>query len=333
MPHQSLAFVKMHGIANDYVYLDAVTDPSIESEFAGPAGAALVRAMSDRHTGVGSDGVILLCRPTPSESADVRMRMFNSDGSESQMCGNGVRCVAKFAHDRLGVRASPMRVQTGRGVLLIDYRCENDRLVEATVDMGEPILDPALVPVVFPRPEPIQHIVGFPIARYIPWPTAPWMEAAGLSPAMTCVSMGNPHVVIFCENPDAVPLETVGPYLETQPIFPERINVHFARVISPREAAMRTWERGAGITLACGTGACAVAVAGVLSLRLHTESLIHLPGGDLRIRWDTVSRHVFKSGPAADVFEGVWPLQPPHAEPPGAQPAPPHRVGNPAPLR
>jgi diaminopimelate epimerase len=308
-----LKFVKMHGIGNDYVYLDAATEPALESRFDGNRGRDLVRRMSDRHTGIGSDGVILVCRPTGATRgaeppADVRMRMFNADGTEAEMCGNGIRCVAKFARDRLALRSKPMRVETGRGVLSIDYRLVQGRLVEATVDMGEPILAPARLPVEFPRPAPSAGVIGFPIADVIPWPApAAWMEDCKIDNRMTCVSMGNPHVVVFCGHVQSVPLHTIGPLFEQQPIFPERINAHFAQVVSPTQVRMRTWERGAGATLACGTGACAVLVAGVLTRRLERDALIHLPGGDLRARWDEATNHVFMTGPADDVFEGVWP--------------------------
>lgn len=295
-------FVKMHGIGNDYVYLDGVADPTLESRDL----PDLARRMSDRHTGIGSDGIILVCAP---DSADnhVRMRMLNADGSESEMCGNGIRCVAKFAHDRLGIDAKPMRVETGRGVLAIDYEVEDGRLTTATVDMGEPILDSDGIPVDLPRGEPRQHIIDVPLETYIPLDSAAWMGESELDMHMTCVSMGNPHVVIFCGVVDAVPLSTIGPFIERQPIFPNRVNVHFVSVASSNEATMRTWERGSGITRACGTGASAVLVAGVLTGRLQREALLHLPGGDLTIRWDETSGHVSMTGPATEVFEGAWP--------------------------
>lgn len=303
-----IRFVKMHGIGNDYVYIDVATDPALEHRFEGDAGRDLIRRMSDRHRGIGSDGVILVARPREDVAADVRMRMFNSDGSESEMCGNGVRCVAKFAHDRLGVRANPMRVETGRGVLSIEYRTEDGRLVGATVDMGEPIWEAERIPVEFPRESAAARVVDVPLDRYVPLEApAAWIEDCGLDPRMTCVSMGNPHAVIFCEHVQAVPLESIGPYLERQPIFPNRTNVHFAQVLTPDEAIMRTWERGAGATQACGTGACAVAVAGAATGRLGRNVLLHLPGGDLTIRWDERTNHVLMTGPAAEVFEGVWP--------------------------
>lgn len=300
-----IKFVKMHGIANDYVYIDVVSDPALEQLFEGERGAALIRRMSDRHRGIGSDGVILVGRPHSGVAADVRMRMFNADGSESEMCGNGVRCVAKFAHDRLGVSAKPMRVQTGRGVLEIDYRVEGGKLVEATVDVGEPILDPREVPVKMSEVSatPEENIWA------VDTPEGPWLA--------TFVSMGNPHAVIFVDEDgidDAaaiadlrgLDLARIGPRLEHHPAFPNRVNAHFVATQGFDEATMRTWERGAGTTQACGTGACAVVVAGVRTAKLSRDVLVHLPGGDLRIRWDEATNHVFMTGPAEDVFEGVW---------------------------
>jgi diaminopimelate epimerase len=297
-----MRFVKMHGIGNDYVYVDAVSEPSIERRGDLPA---LARRISERHTGVGSDGLILLCRPT-ERGAHVRMRMWNADGSEAEMCGNGVRCVAKFAHDRLGMRERPLRVETARGVLGIEYEVRGGKLVEATVDMGEPILETRAIPVELPRAGP-ERIVDFPLNKYIPLDAGEWMEDSDLDLRMTCVSMGNPHLVVFCGRVAGVPLEILGPFLERQPIFPNRINSHFVQVRGRREATMRTWERGAGATRACGTGACAVAVAGVLTERLDREVQLQLPGGDLRVRWDEASNHVFMTGPAEEVFEGEWP--------------------------
>ncbi len=295
-------FVKMHGIGNDYVYLDAVIDPSIEGRGDLPE---LARRISDRHRGVGSDGLILVCRAASAE-AHVRMRMFNSDGSESEMCGNGVRCVAKFAHDRLGVKANPMLVETGAGVLPIEYETEAASLTRATVDMGEPILELARVPVderevAF---RGVKHLYGIEVGTE---KEGVWVGAF--------VSMGNPHAVFFdAENAllrgdglEVLDIRRVGPRIEIHAAFPNRVNAHFVSVKSPREATMRTWERGAGATMACGTGACAVAVAGVRLGLLERRVMLHLPGGDLQIEWDAVTNHVLMTGPATDVFEGDWP--------------------------
>ena len=295
-----MRFVKMHGIGNDYIYLDAFMDPSLESRADLPA---LARAMSDRHRGVGSDGLILVCRPTDPDVAHARMRMFNSDGSESEMCGNGLRCVAKFAHDRLGIKARPMRIQTGRGVLEIDYKVEGGRLAEATVDMGEPILELDRVPV---TTKGLSRAARD--AEYT-------LDIAGKALHASFVSMGNPHAVIFDDGERpldtdalaAIDLSRIGPLIETHSAFPRRVNAHFVARTRPGEATMRTWERGAGATMACGTGACAVAVAGARTGRLDRDVLLHLPGGDLRIRWDEKTGHVHMTGPATHVFDGDWP--------------------------
>jgi diaminopimelate epimerase len=277
-----LKFTKMHGIGNDYVYVstfdqEAPSDPS-----------TLAVAISDRHFGVGSDGLILI---GPSESADARMRMFNADGSESEMCGNGVRCVAKFLHDKGIVRKGRMTVETGRGVLTLDLEVENDVVARVRVDMGAPILEAAEIPTTLPGEPPVD----------VP------LTVEGHDLRVTAVSMGNPHVVAFVDDVDAFPVERVGAALERHPSFPNRVNAHFVQVISGDEVRMRTWERGSGITLACGTGACAVAVAGSLTSRTRQRVLAHLPGGDLTLDWDGPGAPIFMTGPAAEVFSGEWP--------------------------
>ncbi|MBS0211275.1 MAG: diaminopimelate epimerase [Planctomycetes bacterium] len=292
-----MLFTKMHGIGNDYVYVDCFNQPV-------PADpAATAQKIADRHFGVGGDGMILIC---PSTVADARMRMFNADGSESEMCGNGVRCVAKFVYDHGIARKPTLKIETGRGVLSLDVEVQNDRVQQVRVDMGEPILEAANIPVALPG-EAAERIVNFPLDRYIPFRgPAEWMDACGIDMHMTCVSTGNPHLMIYCHDVAAVPLETVGPWLERQPIFPRRINVHFVQVHSPGEVTMRTWERGSGITLACGTGASAVCVAGVLTGLSDRQILAHLPGGDLRLEWNEANNHVFMTGPAVEVFSGEW---------------------------
>lgn len=277
-----MRFTKMQGLGNDYVYVDCfarqVDDP-----------AALAVRISDRHFGVGSDGLILIL---PSRSADVRMRMYNADGSESQMCGNGIRCVAKYAHDHGLTEANPMRVETAAGVKTIELQLdEAGKAVGATVDMGEPILDGAAIPVNIRRPKVVEEPI----------------RAGGQSYSMTCVSMGNPHAVIYVDDVAAVPLEQVGPLLERHELFPQRVNVHFVQVHSGGEVTMRTWERGSGVTLACGTGASAVCVAGVLAGKTGRTITAHLPGGDLTLSWREDSNRVFMTGPAVEVFSGEWP--------------------------
>jgi diaminopimelate epimerase len=296
---RGLRFVKMHGIGNDYVYVDAFAQRVDD-----PAGLAV--RIADRRFGVGGDGLILILPPDPGSGAHVRMRMFNADGSESEMCGNGIRCVCKYAHDHGLSSANPMRVETGAGVLELAYECdESGRVAMVTVDMGPPRLDPALLPARLPGAER-GPIVDRPLAGLVALGEDDgWTAACGLDPRMTCVSMGNPHAVLFCRDVAAVPLERVGPVIENAPIFPRRVNVHFVTVRDRAELTMRTWERGSGVTLACGTGASAVCVAAVLTGRCDRAVTAHLPGGDLLLRWDEATGHVFMAGPAVEVFEGV----------------------------
>jgi diaminopimelate epimerase len=276
-----MRFTKMHGIGNDYVYVDC-----FEQDVPDPAATAV--AVSDRHFGVGGDGLILVL---PSTEADVRMRMFNADGGEAQMCGNGIRCVAKYAYDHGRSRANPMRVETAAGIKQIELTIGPDGKVAAvTVDMGAPVLDPDRIPVKVPQKQAVDVT----------------LRTASRAFQMTCVSMGNPHAVMFVDDVHAVPLETLGPEIEHHPLFPERINVHFAEVHSPTELTMRTWERGSGITLACGTGASAVCVAAALTHRTGRRITAHLPGGDLRLHWRPEDDHVLMSGPATEVFTGEW---------------------------
>jgi len=292
-----MRFTKMHGIGNDYVYVNGFAET-----VGDPAG--LAKVVSDRHFGIGSDGLILIL---PSDKADVRMRMFNADGSESEMCGNGVRCVAKYSFDHGLTKNNPMTVETGRGVLSLALDVDGGKVRTVTVDMGEPILRTGEIPVEFPRPVSEDRVVDFPLGQFIPMSApAEWMEDCGLDMRMTCVSMGNPHLTIYCTTVAAVPLEAIGPFLERQNIFPRRINAHFVQVVSRDEAIMRTWERGSGITLACGTGACAVAVSGVLTGRTNRKLLAHLPGGDLTLEWRESDNHVYMTGPATEVFSGEW---------------------------
>lgn len=277
-----MRFTKMHGLGNDYVYVDGwderVDDP-----------AALAVQVSDRHFGIGSDGLILIL---PDEQADVRMRMFNADGSESQMCGNGVRCVAKYAWDHGRTRANPMRVATRGGVKTIQLQLGPDgKVAAATVDMGEPILRGREIPTTFDG----ERVVDAPL------------HAGGQALKVTCVSMGNPHAVAYVADLAKVDLRGLGPLLERHEAFPERVNAHFVQVHSPREVSMLTWERGSGVTLACGTGASAVCVAGVLSGRGERRITAHLPGGDLQLEWRESDNRVYMTGPAVEVFSGDWP--------------------------
>jgi diaminopimelate epimerase len=277
-----MRFTKMHGIGNDYVYVDCVR----QRPPADPA--ALARAVSDRHFGVGSDGLILIC---PSERADARMRMFNADGSESEMCGNGLRCVAKFVYDHGIARKDQLRIETGRGVLTVDLELRGGKAERVRVDMGEPILEAARIPTTLAGNPPTEAEVV--------------VEGEGLN--FTCVSMGNPHAVAFVPEVTDRLVHQVGPRVERHEAFPRKVNVEFVKVNSRADAHMRVWERGSGETLACGTGACAVAVAGVLTDRLDRRVTIHLLGGDLDIEWGS-DNHVYKTGPAVEVFSGDWPL-------------------------
>jgi len=277
----SIRFIKMHGAGNDYVYVDLfrerVDDP-----------VALAVAISDRHYGVGADGLILI---GPSERADVRMRIFNADGSEAEMCGNGIRCVAKYARERGLACADDVRIETKAGIKSVRVIWGGGRIVGARVDMGIPALERAAIPMRGPADSRCVNEL---------------LSVGGHEYRVTCLSMGNPHCVIFADDLCAVPLETVGPLLERHEAFPERTNVHFVQVMGEREVRVRTWERGSGITLACGTGASAVCVAGSLTGRTARSILAHLPGGDLDIEW-AEDGHVYMTGPAREVFTGEWP--------------------------
>jgi diaminopimelate epimerase len=290
-----MRFTKMHGIGNDYIYLDCITNAPPRDP------VSLAKAMSDRHFGVGSDGLILIC---PSERADVRMRMFNADGSEAEMCGNGIRCVAKYVYDHGLVKKSRLSIETGRGELTLELHIANGKVERVTVDMGRPILEAEKIPTTLPGPRVIDH----PVSWCDVDETDPRLRRAETTTyEFTCVSMGNPHTVLYADDVARIPLESVGPKLEHAPFFPRRINVHFVQVHSPGEVTMRTWERGSGITLACGTGACAVCVAGVLTGRTERRLLAHLPGGDLELHWSEADDHVYMTGPATEVFSGEWP--------------------------
>ena len=265
-----MRFTKLHGCGNDYVYVDCFRQPIP----ADPAG--LSQRISDRHFGVGGDGLILIC---PTDKGDARMRMFNADGSEAELCGNGVRCVAKFVHDHGLSLNNPLKIETGKGVLTLHLEITGGKVEQVTVDMGEPILEAEKIPTSLPGPRVVDVPLPGPLAEFL---HRTWAVECGLAAGVTCVSMGNPHVVLYCKDVAKVPLEQVGPLLENASFFPRRINVHFVQPLSAEEAIMRTWERGSGVTLACGTGACAVCVAGVLTGRTGRRLLAHLPGGDLQ---------------------------------------------------
>jgi diaminopimelate epimerase len=278
-----MRFTKMHGAGNDYVYVSCF-DQTLPADLAG-----LAERISHRRFGVGGDGLILIC---PSEIADARMRMFNADGSESEMCGNGIRCVAKYVHDHGLAPGERLKIETGAGVLSLDLTLGPDGKVrEVTVDMGHPILDAPRIPTTI---LPSGPVINQPL------------EVGGKRLEVTCVSMGNPHCVIFVESATDELVLGVGPLIEHDPRFPKRTNVEFVEVISRGEVRQRTWERGSGETWACGTGASAVCVAGVLTGRTDPEILNHLVGGDLRLKWDRSVDRVWMTGPATEVFSGEW---------------------------
>lgn len=277
-----MRFVKMQGIGNDYVYVDCFSQPYPRDI------AKLACAISDRHFGVGGDGIILIC---PSDKADARMRMFNADGSESEMCGNGLRCVAKFVHDHGIAKKERLAIETGRGVLHVKLDVVGNKATQIQVNMGEPILTTELIPTTLPLDKTRTATISI----------------AGREFQATCVSMGNPHCVIFVDEPTDELVLQIGPKIENHPAFPRRTNVEFVKVNDANTFTMRVWERGSGETLACGTGACAVAVAGVLTGRMNRKVLGHLRGGDLRLDWSETDNHVFMTGPAVEVFQGEWP--------------------------
>jgi diaminopimelate epimerase len=275
-----MRFTKMQGAGNDYIYVDCFRQPPPKDP------AALAQKITDRHFGVGGDGLILI---VPSEKADARMRMFNVDGSEAEMCGNGVRCVAKFVHDH-GLAVKPhLTIETGRGVLNLDLEVGPDQKVhQVRVNMGEPILEASKIPTTLPGNPPKEVL----------------LSSFGLR--VTCVSMGNPHCIAFVDQITNQLVLGVGPRLELDPAFPRRTNVEFVRVNRPDDVTLRVWERGSGETLACGTGACAVAVAGVLTGRTQRKITAHLPGGDLHLHWSEEDNNVYMTGPAVEVFTGDW---------------------------
>jgi diaminopimelate epimerase len=290
-----MKFTKMHGLGNDYVYVNC-----FEEKIKNPP--KLAQAVSERHFGIGADGLILI---GPSKKADLRMRIFNADGSEAEMCGNGIRCVAKYTYEHNLAKAggpfavpgqppcpASLKIETANGLLTVGLIIDDDDKVQKVcVNMGQPVLAAKDIPVKLPVKEVIEQPMMFLSRAFV----------------MTCVSMGNPHAVFFRDNPASVNLEKIGPVIENHSIFPSRVNVHFVRIDNPAEFTMRTWERGSGITLACGTGACACCVAAVLTARGKRICTAHLPGGDLDLNWCEEDNCVYMTGPAVEVFEGTWP--------------------------
>lgn len=275
-----ISFTKMHGIGNDYIYINCME--SVPDRLP-----ELAEEMSDRHFGVGGDGIVLIC---PSDKADFRMRMFNNDGSEARMCGNASRCIAKYVHDHKLTDKTCISLETLSGIKVLSLNMSPSGEVESvTVDMGEPELNAGLVPVRSTAEKMFEEPVATSCGEV----------------RVTAVSMGNPHGVVFVDRIEDVPFETLGPELEKHSMWPDRANIEFLQIISPSEARMRVWERGTGETLACGTGACASAVAAALTGRCGREVTIHLRGGDLYIRWAN-NGHVMMTGGATEVFEGNY---------------------------
>ena len=272
-----MKFTKMHGCGNDYVYVDCT-----KAMISDPADVA--RKVSDRHFGVGSDGLILIC---PSQQADFRMAMFNADGSEGAMCGNGIRCVAKFVYDKGLTDKTRITVETRAGIKTLDLRVVDGKVSLVRVDMGLPNCNTEAIPV--------RGMGDFVVGRHV--------NVAGQDWVMTCVSMGNPHAVVWVDEVAGLPLEQLGPRFEHHIMFPDRVNTEFVQILNDHEINMRVWERGSGETLACGTGACASVAATYLNRRTGSDVLVHLRGGDLRIEIGD-DGHLYMTGPAATVFEG-----------------------------
>ena len=273
-----MKFTKMHGCGNDYVYVNL-----FEEQLDNPAEVSI--KVSDRHFGIGSDGLITI---GPSDKADFRMHIYNADGSEAEMCGNGIRCVAKYVYDHHLTDKTEITVETGAGILTLILFPKDGKVEQVRVDMGEPILEPSQIPVLAKG----DKVIDEPI------------EVGGKTWNMTCVSMGNPHAVVFVDDTANFPLETYGPLFENHERFPKRTNTEFVQIISRTEANMRVWERGSAETWACGTGTCACVMACILNGKTEDKVLVHLRGGDLTIEYDRESNHVFMTGPATEVFEG-----------------------------
>ena len=273
-----MKFTKMEGLGNDYVYVncfrETVDNPS-----------EVAKKVSDRHFGIGSDGLILI---RPSEVADFRMDMYNADGSQAEMCGNGIRCVAKYVYDYGLTDKTSISIETLAGIKYLDLQVTDGKVSLITVNMGSPELVPDKIPVISDS----KRVVDEPI------------EVDGTTYKMTCVSMGNPHCIVFVEDTASFPLETVGPLFENHERFPKRVNTEFIQLLDRKTVNMRVWERGSGETLACGTGACASAVACILNGLTENEITLHLLGGDLIVRWDQEENFVYMTGPARVVFDG-----------------------------
>ena len=275
-----MKFTKMQGLGNDYVYVNG-----FEERIENPSEMAV--KVSNRNFGVGSDGLILI---NPSEKADFEMEMYNADGSRGEMCGNGIRCVAKYVYDYGLTDKTHISVETLGGIKYLDLTIEDGKVVLVRVDMGSPILTPAQIPVIADEAEAVAVPILVDETEY----------------QMTCVSMGNPHAVVFMDDIEHLEIEKIGPKFEHHERFPNRVNTEFVKVLDRQTASMRVWERGSGETLACGTGACAVAVACILGGYTENKVTVKLLGGDLLIEWDREQNKIYMTGPAEVVFDGVW---------------------------
>ena len=273
-----IKFTKMHGLGNDYVYIDAINQ-KIQNE------SKLAQFVSNRHFGIGSDGLILICE---SKVADFKMRMFNSDGSEAEMCGNGIRCVGKFVYDKGFTNKTTVTIETLAGIKTLKLNIKDEKVETVRVDMGEPILEANKIPVIS-KEEPVKNLE---------------LEAENRKFKFTCVSMGNPHAITIVENTKEFEVERYGKILEVDKAFPKKANIEFAQVIDKENIKMRVWERGAGETLACGTGACATAIACNLLNLTGRKVNIELLGGTLNIEWNENDNHIYMTGPAVTVFDG-----------------------------
>ncbi len=274
-----IKFTKMHGLGNDYVYIDCTKqeEPKNISDLA--------KFVSNRHFGVGSDGLILICK---SDICDFKMRMFNYDGTEAQMCGNGIRCVGKFVYDKGLTTKEEITVETLAGIKVLELNVKNNKVETVKVDMGKPILDPEKIPVISEEK----------IVKNLE------LQAEDKKFKFTCVSMGNPHAITIVENVDEFDVEKYGKILEVDSHFPERANIEFIQILDKETIKMRVWERGSGETFACGTGACAVAVASNINGLTNKDVTVKLLGGDLKIQWNEDNEHIYMTGPATTVFEG-----------------------------
>lgn len=300
-----MRFTKMQGLGNDYVYVNC-----FEEKVEDPSSTAV--KVSDRHFGIGSDGLILI---KPSEIADFEMEMYNADGSRGEMCGNGIRCVAKYVYDYGLTDKKRISVETLGGIKYLDLTIEDGKVKLVKVDMGKPVLEPEQIPILPENTGAEERNAAVSLKNRDTAASAKKQSDAvidvpimvgGSEYHMTGVSMGNPHAVVFIDDVRHLEIEKVGPLFENHACFPKRINTEFAKVLDRRTVEMRVWERGSGETLACGTGACAVAVACVLNGLTEREVTVKLSGGDLLIRWDEEKDTVFMTGPAEVVFDGVW---------------------------